>query len=146
MIFEKCVRACVRAGGRAGVRACMRACVRVCVCSTLSILSGEFSFSSVFLCDGGQKSVFWLGRCVFVLFRIFYFLKMYFWFFWMIGSRYFNLMGSIRKRINIPISSKNKASSYHGSFVINKNVFFFKLITLKLNGQFLWEKSRQCRL
>ena len=59
----------------------------------------------------------------------------------MIGSRYLNRMGSIRKRIKIPIFSKKKVSTYHGSFVINKNVFFFKkLITLKLNGQF-FEKN-----
>ena len=45
-------------------------------------------------------------------------------------------MGSIRKSIKIPIFSKKKVYSYHGSFVINKNVFFLKLITLKLNGQF----------
>ena len=52
----------------------------------------------------------------------------------MIGSRYLNQMGSIRKRIKIPIfSKKKKVSSYHGSFVINKNVFFLKLITPKLN-------------
>ena len=47
---------------------------------------------------------------------------------------YLNGVGSIRKRIKIPIFSKkkNKFSSYHGSLVINKNknVFFFKkLIT-----------------
>ena len=46
-------------------------------------------------------------------------------------------MGSIRKRIKIPIFSKKKVSSYYGSFVINKYVVFVKkLITLKLNGQF----------
>ena len=67
------------------VRACVRACVCVCVC---------------------QKSVFWLGWCVFVLFRIFYFLKNFF------NSRvdiYLNRVGSIRKRIKIPIFSKKKS-------------------------------------
>ena len=42
---------------------------------------------------------------------------------------YLNQMGSIRKRIKIPIfSKKNYYFSYHGFFVINNNkiVFFFK--------------------
>ena len=61
----------------------------------------------------------------------------------MIGSRYFNRIGSIRKRIKKPkFSKKNYFPSYHGSFVINKNVFYIKkLITPTLNGQFLGEKS-----
>ena len=48
---------------------------------------------------------------------------------------YQNRMGSIRKRIKIPIFSKKnklkKYSSYHDSLVINKNknVIFLKLIT-----------------
>ena len=35
---------------------------------------------------------------------------------------YLNRMGRIQNGIKIPIFSKNKFSSYHGSFVINKNV------------------------
>ena len=44
----------------------------------------------------------------------------------MIGSKYLNQMGIIRKKIKVPIfSKKKKVSSYHGSLVIkNKNVFF----------------------
>ena len=53
-------------------------------------------------------NAFSAGRCVFVLFRIFDFLKIYFCFFLMIESRYFNRMGIIRKRIKIPIFSKKK--------------------------------------
>ena len=51
-------------------------------------------------------------------------------------------MYSIQKSIKKPIFKKKKNSSYHGSFVINKNVFFVKkLITPKLNGQIFGEKS-----
>ena len=60
----------------------------------------------------------------------------------MMGLRYFNRMRIIRKRIKIPIFSKKKEfSTYHGSFVINKNVFFLKkLISPKLHGKF-FEKN-----
>ena len=59
----------------------------------------------------------------------------------MVRWRYFNRMGIIRKRIEISIfSQKKKICSYHSSFVINKNVYFLKLITPKLNGQF-FEKN-----
>ena len=118
-------------------------CVCVCVCirQDLSFYSIDFNrtglISFVFFCViACQKSVFWLGRCVLVLFRIFNFLKIYFCFFLMVGSRYFNRIGSTRKRIKKPIfSRKNYFSSYHNSFVINKNVFYFrKLITPKLNN------------
>ena len=63
-------------------------------------------FLCFFCVMAGQKFVFWFGRCVFVLFRIFDFLKIVFRFFIMIGSRYLNRMGIIRKRIKIPIFSK----------------------------------------
>ena len=46
---------------------------------------------------------------------------------------YLNGVGRIRKRIKIPIFSKNQFSSYHRSFVINKKVFFvFFFFFLKL--------------
>ena len=54
----------------------------------------------------------------------------------MIRLKFFNWMGNIRKRIK----NIKKFSSYHGSFVINKKVYFLKkLITPKLNGQFFRE-------
>ena len=61
----------------------------------------------------------------------------------MIGLKFMDRIGSIRMRIKKPKFKKKKISSYHGSFVITKNVFFFffKLITPKINGQFLGEKS-----
>ena len=128
------------------VYVCVRACVRACVCiyawisaSTRSILTGEFSFSSFFLCDGGSKIRFLIGPMRFCFISNFLFSQnLFLIFFLMIGSRYLNRMGSIWKRNKIPIFSKKKVSSYHGSFIINKNVFFLKLITLKLNGQFFW--------
>ena len=86
----------------------------------------------------GQNLFFdWADTFLFY-FEFFIFSKFIFTFFSMIGLRYFNRLGIIRKRIKIPIlSKKNYFSSYHGSFVINKTVFFFKkLITPKLNGQF----------
>ena len=46
-------------------------------------------------------------------------------------------MGNMQNSTKIPIFKKN-FFSYHGSHVINKNVSFFKkLITPKLNSQFL---------
>ena len=61
----------------------------------------------------------------------------------MLGSRYFNRIGSIRKRIKENLYfQKNYFSSYHGSIVINKHVFYFKKpITPKLNSQCFVEKS-----
>ena len=44
----------------------------------------------------------------------------------MIGFKFWNGMDSIRKSIKKPIFKK-KFSSYHGYFVINKNVFSFFL-------------------
>ena len=63
---------------------------------------------------------------VFVLCRIFDFRKIYFWIFLMIEFKFFNRMGSIRKSIKNPYLKKKNFSSYHGFFVINKNVLFFK--------------------
>ena len=103
-------RVCVCACVRACVGVCVRVCVCVCVCvwisvSTRLILTGHFLF--VFWFNGGQKSVFWLG-CVFVLFRIFDFLKIIFCLFLMINSKYLYRMGIIRKESKIPIFSKKK--------------------------------------
>ena len=59
----------------------------------------------------------------------------------MVGLKFSNWMGSIRKSIKKHILKKN-FSSYHGFFIINKNVFFLKkLITPKLTDQF-FEKIR----
>ena len=55
----------------------------------------------------------------------------------MIGSKYLNRIGRIRKRIKIPVKKKN--FSYHSSLVINKNVFYLKKLTIpKLNDQFFF--------
>ena len=111
---------------------CARACECVYIRQDLSFYLVNFNrrvliFFVFFCVMAGQKSVFWSGRYVFVLFPIFYFLKIYFLFFLIIESRYLNRMGSIQKRIKIAIFSKQKVSSYHGSLVIykNKNFFFF---------------------
>ena len=119
----------------------VRVCVCVCVCiyawisaSTRSILTGQVSFSLFFCVIAGQKSVFRLGRCVFVSFQIFDFLKIYFLFFLfflMIGSRYFNWMGSIRKRIKILIFSTKRIVQLSRFFCFQrKHVFFFFLKSL----------------
>ena len=130
-----CVCVCARVCARVCVCVCVYVCVCVCVCVRLdlSLYSVDFNRTGliffVFLCDNGSKILFLLGQCVFVLFRIFYFLKTVFRFFLMIGSRYLNQMNSIQKRIKIPLFKK-KISSYHRSFVINKNVFFLKAYNL----------------
>ena len=131
MVFKKCVCVCVCVRAYARVCMCVRACVCVCVCVCVWVggwrwcVRVDFNRTGliffVFFCVmAGQKSVFWLGRCVFVLFQIFYFIKIYFCFFSMIGLRYFNRMCIIRKRIKIPIFSLN--------------VFYFKkLIIPRIN-------------
>ena len=59
----------------------------------------------------------------------------------MLGSRYLNRMGSIRRRIKIPIFSKRKKLlAITVLLLLTKTCFFFKLITLILNGQ-LFEKN-----
>ena len=115
MIFEKCLCVCVCMCVCARVCVCARArvcvCVCVCVCVRLDLSFYSVGFNRrvliffVFCVMAGQKSVFLLGRCVFVLFRIFYFLKIVFRFFLIVGSRYFNRMSGIRKRIKIPVFS-----------------------------------------
>ena len=80
----------------------------------------------------GRKSIFWLGRCVFVLFRIFDYLIV-FRFFLIIGSRYLNRMGSIRKRIKIPIFSKKIIflSWFFYSFQLFSVIFrYFRLFSV----------------
>ena len=99
---------------------------RWCVRLDLSFYLIDFNRTGlIFFVFFGQKSVFRLGRCVFVFFSNFYFLKIYFCFFSKMGLRYFNRICIIRKRIK-NLYLKKKISSYHGSFVINKNVFFLK--------------------
>ena len=113
MILENvcvCVRACVCVCVYLCVCMCVCVCVCVCVCD-LSFYSVDINrrvliFFVFFYLMAGQKSVFWLGRSVFVLFRIFDFLKIlsYFWFFF--NDRYFNRIYGIRKRIKKPIFKK----------------------------------------
>ena len=43
----------------------------------------------------------------------------------MIGFKFLNRMDTIQKSIKNSIFVKKKISSYHGSFLINKNGFFF---------------------
>ena len=76
----------------------------------------------------GQKSVFCLGPMRFCFISDFLFSQNLFLIFFNDRVEIFELDGSIRKRIKIPIFSKKKVSSYHGSFVINKNVFFLKCL------------------
>ena len=59
----------------------------------------------------------------------------------MIGFKFLNRIGSMHPKEHTKTYIKKKFSSYHSSFVINKNMFFLKLITPKLNGQFFREKS-----
>ena len=112
--------------------------------STRSILTEQVSFFLFFfLCNGGSKIRFLIGPMCFCFISIFDFLKIYFCFFLMIGSRYLNRMGSIQKRIKIPIFSKKKILAITVLLLLTKTCFFFfflKLITPKLNGQF-FEKN-----
>ena len=132
-----------------GVWVCV--CVFVCVCvyrfingSTRSILTESFSFFVFFSYSVmGKKIVFYDSAIYFVLFRIIDFRKSCFWIFLMAGFKFFNRIGSIQKSIRNQYFQQKNFSRYHGSFVIRKNVFIVKkLITHKLNGQFLREKSR----
>ena len=91
----------------------VRVCVCVCVCvyawisaSTRSLLTGEFSFSSFFLCDSGLKIRFLIGPMSFGFISNFRFSQNLIWLFLMIESRYFNRIGSIRTRIKKSIFSK----------------------------------------
>ena len=105
MVLKKCLYGCVRVRVRVRVCVCVCACIRL----DLSFYSVDFNRTGlifVFLCDGGSKIRFSVGRCVFVLFRIFDFLKIYFRFLSIIGLRYFNQMGIIQKKTKIPIFSK----------------------------------------
>ena len=113
--------------------ACLRACVCVCVCvcaytALLRVYAVDFNrivLIFVFLyCIGEENNFVWFTDSVFVLFRIFNFRNISFWIFLIIGLKYLNRIGSIRKRIKKPIFSKKKFLSHHGYFVINKNVFF----------------------
>ena len=121
MVFEKCLW--------------MYVCACVSIRLDLSFYSVDFNRTGliffVFFCVmAGQKSVFWLGPCVFVLLRICYVLKIYICFFSMIGLRYFNWMGIIRKKI----------ASYHGFFVINKNMFFLKAYNSQTKRSIFWRE------
>ena len=75
----------------------------------------------------GQKSFFDWVDAFFFYFEFSIFSKFIFDFFLMIGSRYLNRMGSIRKRIKIPIFSKKKKK------ISQKRVFFLKAYNLKTN-------------
>ena len=127
-------------------------CMDVCVCiyvyrfisgSTPSILTGWGSFFFFLISNSGKKSFLLTHWFVFVLCRIFDFWKIDFYFFFLIiGLKFLSRVGSIRKSIKNLYLKKNNFSSYRGSFVITKNVFFFyKLITPKLDGQCFGEKS-----
>ena len=113
----------------------MYVCVCLCIRLDLSFYSVDFNrrvliFFVFFLCDGGSKIRFFIGPMRFCFISNFLFSQNLFLIF-------FN------DRFEIFESEGSKVSSYHGSFVINKNRFFFffffflMLITLKLNGQFL---------
>ena len=146
MIFEKCMDVC----GCVCVCLCVCACVRVCVCIRLDLSSCSVDFNRrvliffVFLVWWRIKNPFfdWIYGFLFY-FEFSIFSKFIFVFFLMIGPRYLNRIGSIRKSIKEPkFSKQNYFSSYHGSCVINKTVFCFqKLVTPKLNGQFFGAKS-----
>ena len=130
MIFEKCLYGWM--------------CVYVCIRLDLSFYSVDFNrrvlIFFVFFVWWRVKNPLsdWVDAFLFY-FEFSIFSKFIFDFFLMIESRYLNRMGS--KRIKIHIFSKKKFSVYHGSFVIKKTCFFFKLVTLKPNGQSFWEKS-----
>ena len=62
---------------------CVRACVRVCVCVCVCVRARVYTPGSQLLLGR-----FYPDRCVFVLVRIFDFLKIVFGFFLIIGSRH----------------------------------------------------------
>ena len=131
MTLEKCLYGCV--------------CVRIPL--YLRIYKVDFNqivlIFFVFSFCIGEENNFSIHRFVFVLFRIFDFGKICFRIFLMIRFKFLNRIGSVRKSIkNLYFQKKKKKiASDHGSFVINKNVFFVsKLITHKLNGQFYSRK------
>ena len=102
-----CVRACGWMGG--WVRACVRACVRVRL--DLSFYLVDFNrtgliFFVFFLCDGGSKIRFLVGPMRFCVISNFRFSQNLFFLLLMIGSRYLNRIGIIRKLIKILIFSK----------------------------------------
>ena len=61
----------------------------------------------------------------------------------MIGFKFLNRMGRIRKSIKKPIIKKKNYPAITVLLLLTKTCFFLKkLITPKLNGQFFGEKSR----
>ena len=123
----------------------MDVCVCVCVyvyawisASTRSILTGQVSFFLFFLCDGGSKIRFLIGPIRFCFISNFRFSQNCFLLFFNERIEIFKSDWYHRKEHRKTYNLKKKNfSSYHGSLVIDKNVFFFKkLITPKLNGQF----------
>ena len=120
-----CVCACVRAC------ACACACVCVCVCVRLDLSFYSVDFNRrvliffVFLCYGGSKIRFLIGPIRFCFISNFLLsLNFIFNFFLMIGLRYLNRMGSIRKRIKIPIFSKKKILAIMVLLLLTKTCFF----------------------
>ena len=100
-----CVCVCVRAC------ACACVCAHVCVYTPRSQLQlGRFqperSLLLRFLCDGRSKIRFLIRPMRFYFISNFLFSQNLVLIFLMIGSRYLNVVGGIRKRIKIPIFSK----------------------------------------
>ena len=136
MILEKCLYECVCV--------CVSVCVRIPLYLRIYPVDlNRMVLIFVFLfCIGEENNFVWFTHSVFVSFRIFDFRNICFWIFLMIALKFLNRIDSIRKRMKKPKLKKKKISSYHGFFVINKNVFLFKkLITPALNNVFFGEKS-----
>ena len=138
--MRPCVRACACVCVLVWVRACVRVCVYVCAsarvfvyawisASTRSILTGSFSnhFLRFFLCDGGSKIRFLIGPRRFCFISNFLFSQNLFLIFFNDRVQIFEFGWiAFERELNYLYFLKKKVSSYHGSFVINKNMFFLK--------------------
>ena len=85
----------------------------------------------VFYSVWGKKIILYDSPIRFLFyFEFLIFEKFFFGILLMIGLKFMDRIGSIRMRIKKPKFKKKKISSYHGSFVITKNVFFFFFLSL----------------
>ena len=125
-----CVRASVRAYGWVGVWVCVCAHLDLSFCLVDFNRTGLIVF--VFLCDCGSKICFLIGPMRLGFISNFRFSQNLFLIFLMIGSRYLNRVDSIRKRIKIPIFSKQKKKFLAITVLVllTKTCFFFKAYKL----------------
>ena len=126
----------------------MCVCVCVCVCMRVCTLFYSVHFNRtgliffvIFLCGCGSKIRFLIGPMRFCFISNFLFSQNLFLIFFNGRVEIFE-SDIIRKRIKISKFSKKKKFYLSRFFCYwQKRVFFLKLITLKLNGQFFWKKS-----